>query len=283
MLESLIRIFTNRVLSKFGMTIVQSHPLEKRGVFSHFDEENILKGLVEELGVTRFYVDIGASDGVSNSNTVRLAINGWEGVCFEYDKKKVAKMVYAYKELAQVSVCCAKITPLNVCSFLESYGVPQKFGVLNLDIDGYDYFVLEALLARFEPCIIVAEVNERIPPPLEFTVLFDPSYFWDTSRFFGQSICKLEKLCKKYQYAIVALEYNNAFLISPQFGRKGLSAHEAYEKGYRLRADRKQKYPLNVNMEDLLSMNPEDAIRFLKTYFAKYDGKYSLSFSSDSG
>jgi hypothetical protein len=36
-------------------------------------------------------------------------------------------------------------------------------GLLNLDIDSWDYFVLEEILAEFRPQLAIVEVNRLIP------------------------------------------------------------------------------------------------------------------------
>lgn len=104
---------------------------------------------------------------------------------------------------------------------------------MSLDRDGYDYFVLEAILQKFRPSSIITEVNEKIPPPLEFTVLFDEEYSWDVNHFFGQSISQLKKLCDLHNYTIVNLEYNNAFLVPKEIYKgRSLTAPEAYNGEY---------------------------------------------------
>ena len=275
----------NTLLTPLGVRVVRQRrlqPVAHKPVpkeFSANREEAILHRLIETVGaLDTFYVDIGASDGLAMSNTARLALHGWRGVCFEYDPKRFAVLADAYAELDDVRACRSKITPNNVCMFLRSFGVPPRFGVLNLDIDSYDYFVLQALLGEFRPTIIIAEINEKIPPPLEFTVLFNEGHAWDNSHFYGQSISMLGKLCAAFHYSIVELEYGNAFLVDAEVHKQnGLTAVEAYDQGYRSRIDRKERFPWNADMEPLLSMTPDDAYLFLRKYFRQYDGKYILS------
>ena len=147
----------------------------------------------------------------------------------------------------------------------------------SLDIDSYDYFVLESILKHFRPAIIIVEINEKIPPPLEFTVIYNEAHSWDCSHFFGQSICQLEKLALAQNYAIATLEYNNVFLVAKErFQGESLSAEEAYKKGYVTKEDRAVKFPWNHNMEILLTSTPEDNVKFLKEHFSGYEGKYTL-------
>jgi len=251
--------------------------------FAARGEEHVLRALIGSVpGLDHSYVDIGASDGLTLSNTARLALAGWRGVCFEYDPEKVAVMAVAYRDLTEVRLCRTRITPLNVRQFLDAFAVPRDVGVLSLDIDSYDYFVLEALLATYRPGIIVTEINEKIPPPLDFTVLFDERHSWPGNHFYGQSICRLEALCEAQDYAIAHLEYNNAFLVDGRrYGGARHSAGEAYAAGYRDRPDRARQFPWNRDMDDLLGLPAAAAAAALRTRFAAYEGRFALSLGSD--
>lgn len=253
--------------------------LEYTGNFSAFNEDKLIFDLLINIpDINKFYVDIGANDGVSKSNTRRLALNGWKGLCFELDPLHVRSFKNTYHDLNDVRICEVKVTPVNVSELLVANDVPKDFGVLSLDIDSYDYFVLEKLLNSFRPTILIVEINEKIPPPLEFTVLYSEEHSWDYSHFFGLSICQLEKLCLAQNYAIAFLEYNNAILVAKEkYTEKPLTAKEAYESGYQFRTDRKEKFPYNENMEILLTLSPEDSVDFLQKYFKKYEGKFILN------
>ena len=55
-------------------------------LYSCFNEQTIIRGLLSKLeGVVKFFVDIGAGDGVTFSNTYPLVLDGWKGVCLEAD------------------------------------------------------------------------------------------------------------------------------------------------------------------------------------------------------
>ena len=41
----------------------------------------------------------------------------------------------------------------------------------------------EEWLTRYRPELICAEVNEKIPPPLKFSVRWDPNYRWSNDHF----------------------------------------------------------------------------------------------------
>jgi len=245
--------------------------------FSSLDEQSSISKYVNELKVqNRFCVDIAASDGISMSNTYALFQDGWDGLAVEYDAEKFSKLVRTYHKLSGVLPVKSKVTPFNVISLLADNKVPEKFGFLSLDIDGYDFFVLQEILSQFRPTLICAEINEKIPPPLKFTVKWDPQYVWNEDHFYGQSISQLHLLCDQFKYSLVELHYNNAFFIPEEINNYPvLTPEAAYEEGYRSRPDRKEKFPWNENMEEILNMPPEEAVKFVNAFFKKYYGKYS--------
>lgn len=178
-------------------------------LFSCFNEQKILEEIIDKIKVNKYFVDIGASDGITFSNTYNLLKSNWKGLSIEPRSDAFSDLSHHYKNL---DVICIKnfITPDNVIYTLKSCNVPLDFGFLSLDIDSYDYYVLEKILECYKPSIICTEINEKIPPPYKFAL----KYITDISNcHVGQSISLVYELLKKYNYAIVKLEYNNLFAV----------------------------------------------------------------------
>ena len=249
--------------------------------YSKFDEELLIQQYDATIAAESkrpFVVDIAASDGVTMSNTYALFRSGMPGLAVECDDARFASLSSSYSRFPNVQLLQRVITPENVVDELCRFGVPRNFSLLNLDIDGYDHFVLDALFAAFRPTLVCAEVNEKIPPPLKFTVLYRPSYSWNMDHFFGQSISQLHELCLKHEYDLVDLHYNSAFLIPRALNTlPALTPEEAYDAGYRNKKDRKRKFPYNYDMDAVLTMSPEDARCFIDKRFRPYRGQYILS------
>jgi hypothetical protein len=138
--------------------------------------------------------------------------------------------------------------------------------------------VLERVLASFRPRVVVTEINEKIPPPVRFVVRYDP-HFRLQHHFFGYSISSLEELCARHDYALLELEYNNAFIAPRELcvGARTLDAPTAYRRGYLERPDRRERFPRNQDMEALHALQPAEAVRFLESFFARHKGKFELS------
>lgn len=248
--------------------------------FSRCGEDEILRRLITDLlpaGHPRSAVDIGAGDGMRWSNTYALFTQGWRGLGAEGDPAKVIKLARAYRNFPDVFACRAQVSPQTIVPLLQAYEIEKEFSVLSLDIDGNDYWVLRAMLSAFRPRLIVTEINEKIPPPIRFIVKYS-STFTLRHHFFGFSIASLEDLCAEFDYSIVALEYNNAFLAANELaGVKALNAETAFRTGYRDRPDRKKLFATNNDMEIIHSLSPTEGLMFLERFYEKFPGEYYLS------
>lgn len=192
-------------------------------------EQICLDSLTECLNINknfenRFIVDIGCS---SNSWFVNFNFNG---LLIDYDLKKLLQYPpsFSYKTI------CKKITPYNVCNIFKEYNVPEQFYCLNLDTDGYDLFTLISLLKHYTPKIIVTEINEKLPPPVKFSIKYVDSYEWEWNHMYGYSIACLEDMMNMYNYSIFSLNYNNIILVKNNENEKPNidKIPEIYKNGY---------------------------------------------------
>ncbi|HEV7472749.1 MAG TPA: hypothetical protein VGN90_01800 [Pyrinomonadaceae bacterium] len=256
-----------------------------RGRFSHANEQEILAKYIAELlpqDQPRTVVDIGAGNGVRWSNSYALVLAGWKALSIEADENKQALLARAYRKFPRAHAYQARIDPDNVLTLLEEFEIENNFGVLCLDIDGNDYWVLEAILKNFRPGLVVTEINENIPPPLRFVVKFDPD-FQLRYHFYGYSIAALADLCERHGYGILELEYNNAFLAPAELGAgRFRDAESVYREGYLNRPNRKERFASNLDMEILHSLNPEEGVRYLQEFYAKETGNYYLATDKES-
>lgn len=275
-----IKSLVANAFERVGLEIRWRRRADSRNqIYSNLDEQSIIKGYVSTLNLENGYcVDIAASDGISMSNTYSLYKDGWSGLAVECDARKFSELASNYINFPHVNLAKCMVTPQNILSLLAANEVPERFELLNFDIDGYDYFVLKRIMGNYRPKLICAEINEKIPPPIKFTVKWDPAYIWAEDHFYGQSISQLHMLAAKHQYALVELHYNNCFLIPLEYSpRSSLTPEEAYQSGYLGKPDRKRKFPWNDNMEEVLHMEPDDALVYINNFFGKYKGLYDAS------
>ena len=204
-----------------------------RGRFSHSNEEELISKFVEELlpeDSPKTAVDIGAGNGVRWSNSYALLKRGWKVLGVEADPEKYKLLSRVYSKFPRARACHSSANLENIHSLLQDAAVENNFAVLCLDIDGNDYWILDAILRRFRPALIVTEINEKIPPPIRFAVKYDPDFSL-RHHFYGYSIATLADLCARHGYGILQVEYNNAFIAPLEVGRdRFVDAETAYDR-----------------------------------------------------
>jgi hypothetical protein len=281
----MLRAATERLLRSSGFEIRRvdsaARALRSQEPSSLFGEATIIGDLLGTVQAPAWCVDIAAGDGREMSNSFGLYRDDWDGLAVEVDGARFAALATLYATRPKVRLWRGRVTPGNVVALLAAAQTPAEFAFLSLDIDGFDYFVLESILSQYRPALICAEINEKIPPPIRFTVLYSDDYEWDLSLFYGQSIAQLDVLRARHDYALVQLEYNNAFLMPAEIAPRSMTAEDAYRDGYLRRGDRLEKMPWNAPYEELLTMSPTDGVTRIEELLAANRGLYELSLSED--
>jgi hypothetical protein len=194
------------------------------------------------------------------------------------DPQSFAKLAAVHASTPALQLLRCRATPEGIVPLLQGCRVPADLDVLSLDIDGYDHFVPDALLSAYRPTLICPEINETFPPPVKFTVKYFPDLGWNEDKFFGHSIAKVQELCDRRDYAIVRLEYNNAFLVPRELlaaaNLGALTPERAYREGYLDRPDRLRRFPWNADVEHLHGLPPDEVVAWVERYFEKYRGRF---------
>ena len=227
-----------------------------------------------------YFVDIGASDGVSSSSTLEFAkMPNWHGLSIEYDDSKFSKLQYVYRKYKNISLANKKVTPNSIVDILHDYEVPKNFSFLNIDIDSYDLEVSKSLFQLgYRPDIVSIEINEKIPPPIYFNVKYDQEHFWQGDHFFGCSLTAAVEEFSKFDYLLAEFRLNNAIFVNlikfPELTPKNASI--AYEEGYKSIKNRKELFKYNHDVEILHELNNDEKIVFINNLFKKYKNMYEL-------
>jgi hypothetical protein len=239
-----------------------------------------LNDLVNRLPTrSKYVVDIGASSGV-NTNPVFSFENkiGFRGLCIEGDANKARTL--RTNILPTFKIFNTYITPRNAIELFQKAGVPAVFDILKIDIDGYDLEVIRAILKVYRPMIIIAEINEKIPPPVEFEVLYSDTYAWDVSHFFGFSISAGDKVMRENGYTIVSLyDMNNILCIhNSVLSGSYPTVEQIFKTQYANVPHRAASFPWNQNVDHWLSITDKDAlVEEITHYFENVNDRSNLS------
>ncbi|WP_133646934.1 hypothetical protein [Paraburkholderia flava] len=187
-----------------------------QSLYAQGSEESILSRLLERIAPTsRFCVDIGASDGLRNSNTARLLREyGWQGLLIEGSDYRFGKLEAHYGRADGVRLRHERVQPDTVDRLLAEAGVPIDFDLLSIDVDGNDYWIWRGLEAH-QPRIVIIEYNPYYTPPERWVMCFNPDHEWDGSTYYGASLESLHHLGKQKGYELVCCDDmgNNAFFV----------------------------------------------------------------------
>ena len=220
-------------------------------------------------------MDIGSSN-ITNI-PYELLINGKLSILIEPKNSKLNVLQNKYQSIQNMIYLNQLATPENIGNIITEYIKNEEITLLDIDIDSYDFEVLQELLKFKKPCIIVAEINEKIPFPIRFHVKYN--HTWDTSHFFGMSFRSFCDLVKQ-DYDVVDLNRNNAIAIRKDINTMTVtSSHEEiFNYGYKNPRINGHLaiFDHNSNVDHWLTMETEQCVEEIEKFFIQYKGKYYI-------
>jgi len=180
---------------------------------SQFEEDGLLLELTQLAGVTeRRFVELGCGQ---SGNFAALALDcGWEGVLIDASEAAVAIARNNFSSNPKVHVVCATVTPETINDLLSEQGCVGEVDALSIDIDSYDYWVLDALTVC-SPRVLVVEYNARFGGTRAVTVPRDHPLDGVPKGYYGASLAALTLAARRKNYRLVLCEPSgaNAFFI----------------------------------------------------------------------
>jgi len=189
-------------------------------VYSQWGEDGIIDWLVSKFPqIPKNFLEIGTQD-YKESNTRFLLINrNWDGFLIEGNKddiKNIKSQRVYWKHNLKVSN--EFITKDNINDVVQRFNVPKNLGLLSLDIDGVDYWVLKELSA-LKPSIIICEYNSLFGKKKLITVPYKKNFIRSkehySNLYYGASIQALIDIMKTKNYFLIGTNTagNNAFFV----------------------------------------------------------------------
>ena len=211
------------LLKKTPMRYLYHRLKALRGGSSQSDEADILVGLATACPKT--FVEFGFHP--TEYNCVGLA--EFSGLLIDGDPGtvKLARSILPKRiEVRQ------QFLTLENLDFVATFH--PELGVLSIDVDGNDYWVLEALLP-VRPHVIAVEYNASFLSA-SLTVPYDPVFERhrkDSSGWYhGASLSALNKLCNKHGFKLVSVAEagGNAFFVRQENPLPAIDAAAAYRE-----------------------------------------------------
>jgi hypothetical protein len=177
-------------------------------------EDGIVVALFREAGVTNArFVEIGCGSNGGNSGFLAKEL-GWSGLMIDGSASSIARARLRFRP-DRVDVAEAMVTRANVNELLAQHGIEGEIDFLSIDIDGNDYWILDAL-TTCSPRVLACEYNAWFGPERKVTVPYDETRTRERgSTYFGASLAALASLLGRRGFRLVAVEPRgaNAFFL----------------------------------------------------------------------
>lgn len=191
--------------------------------FSQNGEDGIIDVLRRQLlSPNRYFVEIGAADGLENNTAWLLVAEKYSGIMIDGDDsliRRAKRIVEPYSIGAQ---CDALFVTRESVEDVKKLTVCLDPDVLSLDIDGNDYYIIDSMFKiGFRPKIIVVEYNSVYGPELAVTIKYQQNFNYRTAHwtelYYGVSVAGWRKFFSAIGYQFITVERNgvNAFFVEP--------------------------------------------------------------------
>lgn len=181
-------------------------------LMSQNEEDGVTLALLRLAGApNRTFVEIGS--GASGGNSGVLAQEfGWRGLMVDIEQAKIEKARARFGANAKVSFEAVAVTPENINELIERHGLAGEVDLFSLDIDSFDYWVLEAM-AVCQPRVMVLEYDGNFGGERSVAIARDTDMKRAVKGFHGASLAALTKLASGKGYKLLACDDSgtNAF------------------------------------------------------------------------
>ncbi len=189
-------------------------------IFSQFGEDGIIQYLLGRVPITHdIFIEFGVQDYRESNTRFLLCNDNWSGLILDRGSAHidfVRANPFGWRH--SIDARSVFVSPDNVNEVIAEAGIAGDIGLLSIDIDGNDYWVLEALTAVM-PRILVVEYNSTFGSKAAVSVPYDPEF--DRTRahhsnlYWGASLAAICLAAERKSMAFVGSNSagNNAFFV----------------------------------------------------------------------
>lgn len=190
-------------------------------IFSQFGDDGIIQYLIKNINIkNETFIEFGVSNYLESNTRFLLMNNNWSGFIIDGSKNEIdylKKQNWFWKY--DLNAITEYITVDNINNILKK----SKFnnvGILSIDLDGNDYYVLNAIdFEFFNPSIVIVEYNALFGMEKSISVIYDEFFnrvnAHYSNLYWGASIKAFNYLLSKLGYSLVCCNSNgvNAYFV----------------------------------------------------------------------
>lgn len=189
-------------------------------VSSQTGEDGIIQYLINKFPIkNKIFIEFGVENYTEANTRFLLQNDNWSGLIIDgnkdyIDSVKNSELGWKYDLKATASF----ITKDNINDIIKNAGIEGEIGILSIDVDGNDYWILDAIDC-VNPQILIVEYNSLFGSNAKITVPYDKDFVRTNKHYsnlyYGASISALTELANKKGYSLLGSNKfgNNLFFI----------------------------------------------------------------------
>jgi hypothetical protein len=189
-------------------------------VFSQWGEDGIIQYLSRAIELRhKTFIEFGVESFMEANCRFLLMKDNWSGYVIDGSSSNIGKLKNSYFYWKyQIDAVNAFVTKDNINDLLAKSRFEEDLGILSIDIDGNDYFILDAINA-VRPRILICEYNAIFGATRRISVPYDPNFLRTrkhySNLYWGASLSAITFLANKKGYSLVGTNSSgcNAFFV----------------------------------------------------------------------
>lgn len=189
-------------------------------VFSQWGEDGIIQHLIKSIEIkNKTFIEFGVEDFFESNCRFLLMKDDWKGFVIDGSKSNISRLKNSYfywkHDLEAVN---AFITKENIEDILSTSGFENDLGILSIDLDGNDYYILQAIKS-FNPRILICEFNSVFGATAKISIPYQADFnrtkAHHSNLYWGASLGAMTYLANEKGYSLVGTNTagNNAFYV----------------------------------------------------------------------
>jgi len=177
-------------------------------IFSQWGEDGMIQQLIKSIEIkNKTFIEFGVENFMESNCRFLLMKDNWKGFVIDGSAQNMEDLKNAdfYWKYNLESIA-AFITKDNINSLLEKSGFDEDLGILSIDLDGNDYYILEAI-AFFKPRILIVEFNAVFGAERKISIPYQADFNRTNAHYSnlycGASLAAITFLAAKKGYTLV--------------------------------------------------------------------------------
>ena len=189
-------------------------------VYSQFGEDGIIQWLIHNVEIeNKTFIEFGVEDYSESNTRFLLMNNNWTGFVMDGSEENIKRLKnWKYFWKYDLSAKAAFITKENINELITEAGYSGDIGILSVDLDGNDYWILNSITC-VTPRILICEYNNIYGADKKVSIPYDEQFVRTKAHYsnlyWGGSIAAFRDWAEKKDYYYMGSNSagNNAFFV----------------------------------------------------------------------